>query len=169
MIININIEKAELLGISLLEYFFLECIRQGFKVDTMVSTSILQEKGYLDLECKNVSNTYIDFFNSKKDVYKTFEDVYNLYPLKANKRVLKSKSIHTSDGDYCFKKFRIYQRNNINIADNMYKGLKNEILLREKGNTQEYQQDIRTWFNQRTWEKYQDLELEENKERVKRI
>jgi len=167
MILTIDFDKAKLLKITPIDYFFLECIKNNIPVDTMVSTGYLQELGYLNLDSTSVSVKYLEFFNRKE--YRTFEDVYNLYPVKGGKRVLKAKAIATSDGDYCLKKFKIYQRTNINIADNMYKGLMNEIFLRNKNNSQEYQQDIRTWFNQRTWEKYQDLEIEKPVERIKRI
>ena len=51
----------------------------------------------------------------------------------------------------------------------MYKGLLNEIALRKKGNSEQYFQDIKTWFNQKTWDKYFDLEISDTQERVERI
>jgi hypothetical protein len=42
--------------------------------------------------------------------------------------------------------------------------------LRKKGNSENFFQDIRTWFNQMTWDKYADLPVETAEvERVKRI
>lgn len=52
----------------------------------------------------------------------------------------------------------------------MYRGLLIEKSLRKKGGSENFFQDIRTWFNQMTWDKYADLDLQEtDTERVERI
>lgn len=51
----------------------------------------------------------------------------------------------------------------------MLKGLAIELGMRERGSSQQFQQDVKTWFNQRTWEKYCDLEVDEEVEKVDRI
>ena len=49
------------------------------------------------------------------------------------------------------------------------KGLKNELILRKKDNSIQFMQMISTYVNQRTWEKYCDLEEEEPIQKVEGI
>jgi hypothetical protein len=99
-----------------------------------------------------------------------FVKTYNAYPHKVGTRVLKAKSIDSADGKHCLSKFNHYIRKDPNVAERMYKGLIVELKLRKKGNSENFFQDIRTWFNQMTWDKYADLDVEINTdERVERI
>jgi hypothetical protein len=108
-------------------------------------------------------------FPKADDATMLFVRVYDLYPHKIGNRVLKAKSIDSGDGKHCLTKYRIYQRQDVNIGTKMMRGLQNEILLRKKGNNEAFFQDIRTWFNQQTWDKYADLDIQETQERVERI
>ena len=98
-----------------------------------------------------------------------FDKVYDLYPHKVGDRVLKAVKHDSNDYNYCLNKFRYYLRRDSDVTFKMLKGLKVELQMREKGNSQQFQQLITTWFNQRTWEKYCDLEVEVVEEKIERI
>lgn len=92
-----------------------------------------------------------------------FDKVYDLYPHKVGSRVLKAVKHDSADYNYCKTKFMYYNRKDKDVSHKMLKGLIIELSFRNKGNSENFQQDIKTWFNQRTWEKYCDLEIEEDK------
>lgn len=165
MNIIINIEDCKTLDIDLIDVFYLECLKQNIKCNPIVSTNTLIEKKYIN-ETLNITEEYYNKF--KKEI--TFEDVYDLYPYKVGNRVVKSKSHVSKDFDTCKTKYLIFKKKDPDILNKMYKGLKIELILKEKTNSLQFMQDIRTWFNQHTWEKYCDLEIEpEKKEKFKTI
>ena len=55
------------------------------------------------------------------------------------------------------------------LFNKLMKGLKNELILRKKDNSIQFMQMISTYVNQRTWEKYCDLEEEEPIQKVEGI
>jgi hypothetical protein len=116
-------------------------------------------------------NQGIDVIRPKvSDAMMLFVKTYDAYPQKVGTRVLKAKSIDSADGKHCLSKFNHYIRKDPNVAERMHKGLIVELKLRKKGNSENFFQDIRTWFNQMTWDKYADLDVEvDTDERVERI
>jgi len=173
MEIIIDIDKANNLGLNPLDFFYLTCLDKNINCDTMISTAYLIDKGFLNEQFLPTSK-FKDVI-VKKTKYE-FQDVFNLYPHRGGTRTFKTKNLRNPDGsltgdaDFCIKKFNKYHTQNPNIADLMHKGLSMEIILRKKGNGEQFFQDIRTWFNQKTWEKYCELELTEvNNERIKKI
>jgi hypothetical protein len=167
MILTIDTEKAAELGITPVEYAYLQCKKYNLANDLDVET--LMELGFINENGDVTSHCEQTMFPKTDDATMLFVKVYDLYPHKIGNRVLKAKSIDSGDGKHCFTKYRIYQRYDSNIGDKMLKGLQNEILLRKKGNNEAYFQDIRTWFNQQTWDKYADLDIQEAQERVERV
>lgn len=152
---EINNELASELGISLSELFYLYKIL--YKIPDP-DIQKLEDKGYLQF------NGVSDAIARKLIPVKTaFDEIYDLYPHKVDNRVLKAIKHDTGDYDYCSKKFNYYFRKDPNVASKMLKGLKNQLIMMNKGNSLQFLQNITTWFNQRTWEKYCDLEINETK------
>jgi hypothetical protein len=159
---NINFELCKQLNITEDELIYLYSVLYC-KVDIQKLTNL----GYIDGNgvlsddiCRKLSpNTTVVSFNS----------IYDLYPHKVNNRVLKAVKHDTGDYSYCFSKFKYYINKDPNVASKMLKGLTIELGMRERGSSQQFQQDVKTWFNQRTWEKYCDLEVDEEVEKVDRI
>ena len=158
---QITNELAAELGISLTDLFYLHKIL--LKLPD-VDIQRLEEKGYLQF------NAVSDSIARKLIPQKTsFDSIYDLYPHKVGTRVIKAIRHDTGDYDYCSKKYNYYFRKDPNVAGKMLKGLKVELQMREKGNSLEFLQNITTWFNQRTWEKYCDLEIETEVEKYDTI
>lgn len=167
MILTIDTDEAANIGITPVEYAYLQCknynLANDLDLETLIELGLINEDFDLTSHCEQV------IFPKADDATMLFVRVYDLYPHKIGNRVLKAKSIDSGDGKHCLTKYRIYQRQNVNIGTKMMKGLQNEILLRKKGNNEAFFQDIRTWFNQQTWDKYADLDIQETQERVERI
>jgi hypothetical protein len=167
MILTIDTDEAANLGITPVEYAYLQCKKYNLANDLDVET--LLELGFMNEDFDLTSHCEQVMFPTIDDAIRLFVKIYDLYPHKTGNRVLKAKSIDSGDGKHCLTKYRIYLRQDIKIGDKMLKGLQNEILLRKKGNNEAYYQDIRTWFNQQTWDKYADLDIQETQERVERV
>ena len=164
----IDTDVTDNLGLTTLEFLYLHILANGLPTELDFSTLI--ELGYLN-ENYEITNEGIEVIKPKvSDVMMLFVKTYDAYPHKVGTRVLKAKSIDSADGKYCLSKFNHYIRKDPNVAERMYKGLNVELKLRKKGNSENFFQDIRTWFNQMTWDKYADLDIEvSNDERVERI
>jgi len=164
MELKINTEHNEL---TPLEQCYLACIYNN--LSTELDFSLLMENDYIT-EHHTLTEKGKDLFNPKiSSDFMFFISVYNQYPHKVSDRVLKAKSIDSGDGNHCLKKYNQYLKQDPLVGEKMLKGLLNEITLRKKGNSEQYFQDIKTWFNQRTWDKYFDLEISDTQERVERI
>lgn len=168
MKIIIDTDECSKLGLTPLEYLYLQVLANGLSTELDFST--LLELGYLS-ENSEITNEGLDVVRPKvSDAMMLFVKTYDTYPHKVGTRVLKAKSIDSADGKYCLSKFNHYLRRDPNVAERMYNGLIVEMKLRKKGNSENFFQDIRTWFNQMTWDKYADLPVETAEvERVKRI
>lgn len=157
--LTIDTDKLNTLGISLGEYLYLLSAFNK-NIDLSVNLDKLKTLGYVDefgLTDKAAKDIYTSPISDSVD----FVKIYDLYPYKVDNRILKSKS-HTSENfNYCLNKFKFYVRKDPLASAKMLKGLTNEIQLRKRGGSEKFFQDIRTWFNQRTWEKYYELDMDE--------
>jgi hypothetical protein len=159
MQITIDKQEAESLGLNMVEFLYLRLRELG--EDQNLDVGYLTRMGYLDKDL-NLTEMFSNR-NETFDLEAEFKKIYNLYPQKAENRILKSLSHKSLDYEYCKKKFDQYHRKNPDTYKLMLKGLENEIKLRKNGNSEKFQINIQSWFTQRTWEKYMDLEdFEEN-------
>lgn len=168
MKIVIDTDVTDNLGLTVLEYLYLHTLANGLSRE--LDFDSLMELGYMNQDFE-ITNEGLDVIKPKvSDAMMLFVKTYDAYPHKVGTRVLKAKSIDSADGKHCLSKFNHYLRKDPNVAERMYKGLVVEMKLRKKGNSENFFQDIRTWFNQMTWDKYADLDVEVNTdERVERI
>ena len=168
MKIVIDTDVTDNLGLTIIEYVYLHALANDLPYELDFVT--MMELGYMNRDFE-ITNEGIDVIRPKvSDAMMLFVKTYDAYPHKVGTRVLKAKSIDSADGKHCLSKFNYYLRKDSNVAERMYKGLIVEMKLRKKGNSENFFQDIRTWFNQMTWDKYADLDVEVNTdERVERI
>lgn len=105
-----------------------------------------------------------DLFETEKFSFLTW---WNMYPIKVGTgntlRVLKSKDPESTQGKNCKIKFDKLIKGSPEVARQMLKGLEVELQVRKRSNSMQFFQLIDTYINQKTWEKYCDLELEEEK------
>jgi hypothetical protein len=168
MKILIDTDVSDNLGITALELLYLHILHNN--LPTELSFEALIELGLLN-EDYELTPAGVDIVIPKVgNEMIMFVRTYDEYPHKVGTRVLKSKSIDSADGRHCLSKYKHYLKSNPDLGERMYKGLLIEKHLRKKGGSENFFQDIRTWFNQMTWDKYADLEIETiDIERVERI
>jgi len=112
------------------------------------------------------------FEASDRFIDKAFDEVYNLYPRQVSDgrggyRVLRAKGLDSEDAKICKKKYEAVIKGNKDLHSKIVKSLKTELLMRK--NSMMYMQNLQTWINQRAWEKYMDLDIESDDERVNSI
>jgi hypothetical protein len=135
----------------------------------------LEFKGYvkiLDDQCSEVivKTKAINLFELKEDnsIDAMFKSFWENYPIRVGTRILRSKDINSKESTEVKRKLGNYLKVPGNY-DKLMKGLRNELILRKKDNSLVYMQMIITYVNQRTWEKYYDMEEEEPIQKVEGI
>ena len=91
-----------------------------------------------------------------------FWEILSLYPLKVQTsnggtRVLHAVSLDSKENLALKKKYEDIIKGNPELHNDIVKCLKIEIYLKKNGNSLHYMQELKTWINQRTWEKYSHL------------
>lgn len=171
MQLKIDTDECLKLNISPLEYLFLQL--KYYNLDTQISFQHLIVNDFLNQEYALTNKGFKLFFEPADSDENFFRKAYEFYPHKTKEgRVLKSIKLDSGDGKYCLNKYKIYVKQDPNIGVKMFTGITNQVQLLNRTNEGiKYLQDIRTWFNQRSWERYCDLELEPEKptEKAKRI
>lgn len=167
MRITIDTKDCDRLGLTVLEMAYLHCkynnLLDDFNYDMLCELGYISSEGHLTDEGRNMIAPPVN------EEMLIFVRVYDLYPHKINNRVLKAKSIDSGDGKHCLTKYKMYLRSDPQVGQKMLRGLTNEIELRKKGNSEQFFQDVRTWFNQQTWDKYCDLDITPKEDRIERI
>jgi len=155
---QIDFKLCEELGITETQLLYLYCVLYSANVDELITKGYVVPGGVSDEIARKLIVEEIPF-----------DKVYDLYPHKVGDRILKAVKHDSNDYNYCLNKFKYYLRRDSDVTFKMLKGLKIELQMRDKGGSQQFQQLITTWFNQRTWEKYCDLEIEEKVETYRGI
>jgi hypothetical protein len=154
------LHKVRDLGISPddYSYLFLRANNQdteGYVLDW--SSSRLEEKGYIKVLTEGIilREKALDLFFDKGDKFALF---WTKYPIKVPNgrgpgyRILKSKGLDTKEAEECRKKFEKLPAD----KDTVIAALDRELDYRRAGNSLPFMQDVKTWLNQRTYEKYLD-------------
>ena len=125
----------------------------------------LESQGYLKITDENISwniiSTQIFIRQKTKDLFEVkesgFYKFWSIYPLKVGSRVLRAKDYNSKEGLICKQKWdRITHKNPIKEAE-IIKALELEIEIRRNSSSLQYMQQITTYLNQQTWEKYTHL------------
>jgi hypothetical protein len=180
MNIEISLKSLQNFGISPDEFVYLRLLqvkRYDYlkKLKLEVNLEYLQTKGYLkvgeELEDHVVREAFI---NPKAVPFDTmWSELLSHFPLKVyvngSVRVLRAKDPSALSNIESKKKYKKYLKEDSNRHQAVVSGLITELDIRTKGNQLGYMQMLSTWINQRTWEKYQDLqEINSNERRTTR-
>lgn len=168
--IKINISQCEKLGISVLEYVYLYL--KYHNKETEISNYHLNQEGFINSKLELTQKTK-DLFNNPdpKTDLDYFIETYKLYPHKTKEgRVLKSISLSSQDYKNSEKKYLNYCKSDPYIGLKMYTGLQNQITLLNRSNDGiKFMKDINSWINQKTWERFYELDLTEHSNIVERV
>jgi len=190
MIITVDIDKINKLKLSPTEYCVLKFLfekdyrsLEGLSICDSLSWSndstflgVLQHlevRGWLKIT-KSGDFKFEDVILRAKscglfevDSESKFLDLWNRYPVKVpdgngGYRVLRPKSIDTSDGKKCLDIWKKEIKNKPELPDIMIKSLNKQLeLTRSK---LQFMQQFLVWMRNKTWEKYMDLITDEPKQ-----
>ena len=124
------------------------------------------EKGYLELseDRYEVTSKYTAFFSNNFTAM--FTELIDTYPTKVQSptrgiRILHAKDAAAKANDKARKKYKKITKVKQDIHDHIIKCLKIQLEV-EKDNLG-YMQNLETWLNNHTWEKYEDISYEDTK------
>jgi hypothetical protein len=134
----------------------------------------LQDAGYIklgetpDQHC--IRQEFIDLFSSDFD--QMFAELIGTYPLKVNApdrgvRVLHAKDPNATSNLKCKLRYKKIVGDKLYKHKKIMKCLDNQ--LRIERDSLGYLQNLETWINNHTWEKYENLDEDDTKENTTRI
>jgi len=105
-----------------------------------------------------------EVFEPKKDLFTEF---FTLFPHKVPDgrggfRVLGTSNPDTIFGNKMYKKWTILTKGDVELQKSIIEALKYELNYKKKTGSLTYMQNMDTWFNQGTWEKYIDSANQQN-------
>jgi len=123
----------------------------------------LQTEGYLKLgetiEDHIIQQDFIDLFTSNFD--SMFAELISTYPMKVSTsrgiRILHAKDPNVKANEKAKKRYKRIVKNNLHIHKSIMKALNIQLSV-DKHNLS-YLQNLETWLNNHTWEKYQDIDI----------
>ena len=174
MKIEIDLRLLEQNHLSPDDYIFLYIIwRKAFgyigSIPLRVNTQRLQDDKWIVIDKTGVHEQYIiqdkflDLYRSDFD--KMFEELVELYPFKVGSpgrgdRILRAKDPNAVSNKKAKIKYKRLVDGRPHVHKYIIKCLQIQ-LQHEKGNLG-YMQNLETWINNHTWEKYEDININTN-------
>jgi len=171
MKIVIDTEELKENNLSANEYLLLYIYLKNNILNTTNEEEInsLEKKGFLN-EKLFPTNLAKQLFRKPDDLWEEkFIEFWKLYPAQAGSRILKTVSSSSHQAENCRKRFRKSCYDDISNADKLIVGLKKQLAKLKGTRDFDYFQLVETWLNQGTWEKYLNIEVNENIERTESI
>ena len=149
---------------------FLACylvFKQGFdllnKLNLNPNWEQLQEDEYIKLgetiKDHVIRPNFVDLFTNDFD--SMFAELIDTYPMKVSTirgiRILHAKDPNVKANEKAKKKYEKIVKNNLHIHKSIMKALNTQLTM-DKHNLS-YLQNLETWLNNHTWEKYQDIDI----------
>jgi len=147
-------------------YEYLQTLTLNPDIDTML------DKGYLELseDRYKVTDNFTSLFSDDFD--SMFAELIDTYPMKVQSpnrgvRILHAKDPKAKANEKAKKKYKKITKNKKNNHDHIIKCLKMQLDV-DKDNLG-YMQNLETWLNNHTWEKYEDISYEDKSHEAQRI
>jgi len=179
MTIELDLNLLKDTGLSADEYTALYLLyRKGYgyfdKLNLNFDWIILQTKGYVELDNENILNysvtdKFTDLFSTSFD--SMFSELISSYPMKVETKT-GVRILHAANPDAKSNlKAKNRYRKIVGKKAHIHKRiilLLNKQLLIDRENLA-YLQNLETWINNHTWEKYEDIDYNDNKQKPQRI
>jgi len=165
MIIEIDTEKLIELDLTADEFLFLSMLSRS-ALDSNLKLNIdrekLQTNGWVkwgeEDEC-HLRSKFDDEF--RKDESSIWSGLLSHYPIKVvangSVRILRAKDPDCKANSKAKTRYLKYVGEDVTKHEHVIKCLQRELKLRRQGNGLGYMQQLETWVNNHTWEKYSDL------------
>lgn len=173
MTIDISTEVLKSLEISPSEYVYLYLIYlqeydelEKLNLHQNISEDNLQTKGLIKLGAEGIRSHVVryGFQNLQETSFdQMWSDLLSHFPIKVSTRgngvrVLRSKDPEAQSNQKAKNRYQKLVGKNLTKHIEVIKGLQKELDIRRQGNQMEFMQNLDTWINQHTWEKYASLD-----------
>ena len=175
MVLEIDTDILKKLGISADEYLYLylSCKKASdtlvdldLKVDLQIDLEKLQTKGYLKIgeSHHTIRKEFLDLVQAPFSTM--WSELLSYFPLKVKTkdgsiRVLRAHDADAKTNEKPRIKYEKYINGDASKHSQVIEALKTELEIRKKGDNLGYMQQLSTWVNNHTWEKYIGLDAEE--------
>jgi len=181
MLVEINTEVLKKFGITADDFLYLyllhaEASYVGKELDIKPDLEDLQTKGLIKLGDKPSEHVVRHEFLTivEDDFDRMWSELVSHFPLKvlANDRGLRMLRARDANAKTNQKSKRAYEKyvgTDKTKHDYVMQCLKNELVHRKLANSLGYMQQLQTWVNNHTWEKYDTIDNDKATKRSSRI
>ena len=170
MNVEISTESLTNLCIGADEYLYLYLLHQK-AYDTLaalnldIDIEVLQTKGYLKLGQKTSDHIVREPFYShlESPFSQMWSELLAHFPLRVGQRVLRARDANAKANEKARIRYEKYLQGNVGKHKEVIKALNTELDLRKEDDSLKYMQQLVTWVNNHTWEKYIGLNDEQTK------
>ena len=128
-------------------------------------TSLIEKRYFISFNIENISESTVNkqMLNDLFEVNQNeFWELLSEYPLKVpgrngGTRVLHCVDLESKENQVLKKKYEEMIKGKPDLHKHIIACLKQEVSMKKKSNFLSSMQELKTWINQRTWEKYSQL------------
>tara|TARA_R110002020_G_scaffold133897_3_gene298833 strand:- start:527 stop:1078 length:552 start_codon:yes stop_codon:yes gene_type:complete len=179
MKVDIDFEILEATQMSADDFLYLYIIyRKGFNylndLNLRPNLEELQKKSYIKLgetpDKHVIRQEFIDLFSNDFD--QMFAELVSTYPMKVNSsmggvRILHAANPDAKSNEKCKNKYKKIVGTKVHKHKHIMKCLDNQLALER--HKLGFLQNLETWINNYTWEKYENLNENDTKDKTTRI
>ena len=174
MTIEIDLELLKTTNLTPNEFIGLYLkLRKGYSYLDELTLNIdwknLEDKGYINYDNSLVTDKFKKLFSNNFD--SMFADLISIYPNRVhtstNTRVLCATDPKAKTNLKAYKRYKAVVGNKLHVHNRIIKLLKVQLKMQE--DSLGYMQNLETWINNHTWEKYENLDENDTRKTTKRI
>ena len=167
MNVEISTESLTNLCITADEYLYLYLLHHKAydilaTLSLNIDTETLQTKGYLKLGQETSAHIIREPFYShlESPFSQMWSELLAHFPLKVGSRVLRAKDANAKANEKARTRYEKYLGGNAGKHKEVIKALLTELDMRRRDDSLKFMQQLTTWVNNHTWEKYIGLDDE---------
>ena len=180
MLIEINTEVLKKFGISADDFLYLYLLHAnashvGKELDIKPDLEDLQTKGLIKLGDKPSEHVVRhDFLTTVEDDFgRMWSELVSHFPLKVmgtdGLRMLRARDANAKTNQKAKRAYGKYVGTDKTKHDYVMQCLKNELVQRKLSNSLGWMQQLQTWVNNHTWEKYDTIDNDKATRKSSRI
>ena len=176
MNVEISTETLKILGISADDYLYLHLLQHKAYVvlnslNLNVDPELLQTNGYLKMGQSVEDHVVREKFNAPLSTpfLQMWSELLSHFPLRVENRVLRGHDSMAKVNEKARLKYEKYIGGDVGKHLEVVKALQTELDIRRTGDQLKYMQQLVTWVNNHTWEKYVNMNINEPSKLTSRI
>ena len=180
MLVEINTEVLKKFGISADDFLYLYLLHAkanhvGKELDLKPNLQDLQTKGLIKLGDKPSEHIVRHEFLTivEDDFDRMWSELVSHFPLKvmgaSGLRMLRARDANAKTNQKAKRAYERYAGTDKTKHDHVMRCLKNELVHRKLTSSLGYMQQLQTWVNNHTWEKYDTIDNEKATRKSSRI